>query len=323
VTHHLDRQAVLKELRRRGVLLSIASKNDPLNVQWTGAGLGPEDFVAPQINWGPKPSSVARIRDELNLKIKDFVFLDDRPDELERVRAAFPEIHTLDATRPETWRVLGHWQRMLPANPDEDRTQLYQQRVLRDGFLNDRAAVGGPVEDETAALAGLELTVSIRTAERGDLKRAAELINRTNQFNLCGSRTSLRELRDRLAARGAVVLADAGDKFGRMGVVGVMVVDVHADRAEVPMFVLSCRAFGFGIEYAVLNSLRRLVPPAFRLIGHYKETQANQPCRQFYPRVGLRRDGDRWVGVVADLPPDPPWLSVRHLLGPGTTERLV
>jgi FkbH-like protein len=313
VTHHLDRQGVLKELRRRGVLLSIASKNDPANVKWTGADLVADDFVAPQINWGPKPVSVARIRDELNLKVKDFVFLDDRPDELERVRAAFPEVHALDATRPETWRALGHWQRMLPAHPDEDRTRLYHERVLRDGFLNSRAA-GGPVEDETAALPGLELTVTIRTAARGDLPRVVELINRTNQFNLCGSRTTLRELRDHLAARGVVVLADAGDKFGRMGVVGVMVVDLHPDRAEVPMFVLSCRVFGFGIEYALLNALRRVAPPDCRLVGHYRETQANEPCRQMYPRAGLRWDGHSWVGAVAELQPDPTWLTVRHEL---------
>ena len=166
VTHHVDRQETLKELRRRGVLLSINSKNDPANVHWTGARLEAADFVAPQINWEPKPGNIARIRDELNLKIKDFVFIDDRPDELERVQSAFPEILALNAERPETWRFLGHWQRSLPANPDEDRTRLYHERVHRDEFLKTGIPEAGRVEDEAAALARLELAVTIRKAGR-------------------------------------------------------------------------------------------------------------------------------------------------------------
>src|SRR5262249_34922468 len=163
-------------------------------------------------------------------------------------QAAFPDLHVLSAARPETWRFLRHWQRMLPPNPDEDRTRLYHERVRREQFVKDRASAAGPVEDEGAALAGLRVTVTIRQARRSDLKRVVELVNRTNQFNLCGSRTTLREIQDRLGTGAAVVLADASDKFGQMGVVGVMVAEVKPDLVEIPMFVLSCRVFGFGIE---------------------------------------------------------------------------
>ncbi|HEX3314025.1 MAG TPA: HAD-IIIC family phosphatase [Gemmataceae bacterium] len=317
VTHHVDRQETLKELRRRGVLLSINSKNDPRNVHWTGARLEAADFVAPQINWEPKPVNIARIRDELNLKIKDFVFIDDRPDELERVQSAFPEIHVLSAERPETWRFLGHWQRSLPANPDEDRTRLYHERVHRDEFLKTGVAEAGRVEDEAAALARLELAVTIRKAGRSDLKRAVELINRTNQFNLCGTRTTLAEFQERLRTGDAVLVADASDKFGQMGMVGVMVVETKPDRVEVPVFVLSCRVFGFGIEYALLNSVRRLASAPCGLVGRFVETQSNQPCREMYPRSGLTWDGQRWVGTIAALPADPAWLAIRsHVDGP-------
>src|SRR5262249_9433944 len=164
-------------------------------------------------------------------------------------QAAFPDLHVLSATRPETWRFLRHWQRMLPPNPDEDRTRLYHERLRREQFVKDQASAAGPVEDEGAALAGLGLTVTVRQARRSDLKGALALINGTNQCNLWGSRTTLREIQDRLGTGAAVILADANDKFGQMGVVGVMVVEVKPDRVEIPMFVLSCRVFGFGIEY--------------------------------------------------------------------------
>ena len=299
VTHHLERQAVLKELRRRGVLLSINSKNDPKNVHWSGAGLQLDDFVAARINWDPKVANMASIRDELNLKMKDFVFIDDRADELERMQNAFPEIVALNAMQPATWNFLSHWQKSLPSNPQEDRTKLYQERLKREQFLGDlgnRAQGSVVLEDEAAAFAALELSVKIEEVSRPGLKRAAELINRTNQFNLCGSRTTVRELGDGMGTDHWIITAEATDKFGSMGVVGVMRVDWKPDRIEIPIFVLSCRAFGFGIEYALLNSVKGLVQNRYAIVGHYKETQFNQPCRRLYPASGMRWNGTSWIG---------------------------
>lgn len=310
VTHYLDRQATLKELRRRGVLLSINSKNDPNNVHWTGAALAADDFVAPRINWNPKVANMAAIRDELNLKLKDFVFLDDRPDELERMQNAFPEILALNATEAATWNLLSHWQKTLPSEPDEDRTRQYHERVQREQFVSQLTQGSSVVEDETAALVALQLSVKIAEAGRSGLKRAAELINRTNQFNLCGSRTTVRELEDGMGTSHSVITVEAADKFGSMGVVGVMRVDRKPDGIEVPIFVLSCRAFGFGIEYALLNSVKALVRGDHAIVGLYKETQFNEPCRKLYPASGMRWDGTRWIGRIADLPSDPAWLKI-------------
>jgi len=312
VKHYLDRQATLKELRRRGVLLSINSKNDPTNVQWAGAALEAADFVAPQINWNPKAANMAAIRDELNLKLKDFVFIDDRPDELERIKNAFPDVLTLNAAEAATWKLLAHWQGCLPSQPDEDRTRQYHERVERDRFVSELSRDPVTLEDETAALKALQISVKIVESSRSGLKRAAELINRTNQFNLCGSRTTARELEDGMGLTHSVITVEAADKFGSMGVVGVMRVDWKPEGLEIPVFVLSCRAFGFGIEYALLNSLKTLVEGDHPIAGLYKETQYNQPCRQLYPASGMKWDGKRWIGRTADLPADPDWLKIEN-----------
>jgi FkbH-like protein len=311
VEHYLGRQCVLKELRRRGVLLSINSKNDPHNIRWSDALLQADDFVAPQINWKPKAANMADIRDELNLKLKDFVFIDDRPDELARIHDAFPEILVLDATCSRTWDLLSCWYKSLPSNPQEDRTTLYHQRVKREQFVSGMLQSSTLVEDETSALKALEISVKIQEAGRSGLKRAAELINRTNQFNLCGTRTTARELEGAMDGPHSIITAEASDKFGSMGVVGIMRVEWKPGRAEIPIFVLSCRAFGFGIEYSMLNALRKLAPGDHVVIGHYKETQFNQPCRQFYPTSGMKWDGSTWVGALAELRPDPVWLAIR------------
>jgi hypothetical protein len=97
-----------------------------------------------------------------------------------------------------------------------------------------------------------------------------------------------------------------------MGVVGIMQVDRHSDRIEIPIFVLSCRAFGFGIEKALLNAVRALAPAESLIVGCYKETQFNQICRQFYSASGMRWDGTQWIGRIADLSPAPQWLAIEN-----------
>ena len=310
VKHFLERQQTLAKLKQRGVLLSINSKNDPANVHFTGAALRLEDFVAPHINWQPKSANMASIASLLNLKTKDFVFIDDRPDELERIRETFPEMVVLNACEPRTWQWMSQWQKHMVADELEDRTKLYHERAAREQFLGSERESASSAEDEQAALERLGLSVRLELVSGKALKRAAELINRTNQFNMAGSRTTLEALQHGLGTDHWVVTATVSDKFGDMGVVGVMRVDRTPEGLSIPIFVLSCRVFGMGIEFALLNSVRELAAPEAQLTGQYRETQHNKPGRHLYEQSGLVRQGDVWVGRVADLPADPAWLKV-------------
>jgi FkbH-like protein len=312
VTHFSERQQILKRLRERGVLLSINSKNDQANVHFRGGVLQLDDFVAPRINWLPKAENMAGIAKELNLNVKDFVFIDDRPDELERMRNAFPDIVALNACQPNTWKLLSHWGSHLLSDLKEDRTKLYQERVARENFLSKQSSIEEAAEDESAAYHELQISVKLENVDRNGLKRVVELINRTNQFNLCGSRTTLRDEEDGLGSEHWIITASAKDKFGAMGVVGAMRVNRKAERIEIPIFVLSCRVFGFGIEYALLNSVKQLGPADYPVVGWYKETQANTPGRQLYARGGLTWDGENWIGKVSDLTPPPVWLTIEN-----------
>ena len=98
----------------------------------------------------------------------------------------------------------------------------------------------------------------------------------------------MRELENGMGTRHSVITAEASDKFGSMGIVGIMRVDCKPDRVEIPIFVLSCRAFGFGIEYALLNAVKRLARSDQTIVGHYHETQFNEPCRRLYAASGMQ-----------------------------------
>lgn len=301
VQHFHDRQSVLKRLREKGVVLAIASKNDPKNVNWIGGLLTETDFVASQIHWEPKTLSVRRIADELNLKVKDFVFIDDRADEREMVGATHSGLLALDATDPATWRTLGWWADMLGEQTEADRTQMYAERKARQGHLESVAEL----EDEGAVLAGLGLKVAIREAKEKELTRAEELINRTNQFNVRGSRVTRAQVQAwHQSATAKILVAEAADKFGTMGVVSILVLEGE----EILVWVLSCRVFGFGIETALLNVARRT---SSVLHGSIVETPNNQPCREVYATNGFEKTGEgTWEWRSETIPPDPAWLTV-------------
>jgi FkbH-like protein len=309
VEHDHRRQQILKLLRQKGVLLTIASKNDPANVRWSGASLQDTDFVSVQINWGSKTTSIKRIGEELNLKLQDFVFIDDRPDEREMVQLSIPGIHCMDATIESTWRMLEWWAAALPEQTDGDRTQMYQERRQRQSHLDAAAEKEG----DEQLLASLGLRLEIRVASQKEMLRVTELINRTNQFNTCGSRVSNQQITAWIdSAQHQVLVAEAADKFGTMGVISAMIIEQSPDALEIPIWVLSCRVFGFGIETAMLNQVRRNAQRIGinTVRGLIVETPNNQPCREVYSANGFTWNGSVWELRDAEPAADPAWLTV-------------
>ena len=312
VRHHHERQQSLKSLKRKGAVLAIASKNDPANVHWRGGTLGDDDFVCAAISWDPKVQGMRRIQATLNLKMKDYVFIDDREDERELVALTYPDIVCMDATAPSTWRRIDLWCELLDDDLEMDRTLMYRQREERKAFIREDVSSD---EERAALFASLQLTLTITRARSDDLKRVAELINRTNQFNLEGSRTNFNEVAQWHESPDHVILTgQTADRFGDMGTTCVAVVRFRADRLELLPFVLSCRVFGYGIERAMLNHIKAVAARrgARRIVGHHVETPHNAPCRSFLADNGFRADGGAWIFEVGNdaSPPNAAWLAI-------------
>ena len=317
-----DRQAILLRLKARGVVLAINSKNDPRNVHWRGASLSAEDFVSSLINWGSKADNLRRIAQHLNLKTKDFVFIDDRMDERALVNGALPEVLTLDATDPFAWRALEAWSQRLVTSDHTDRTQMYRERDARENFLN---SVVVTQEDPATLYATLGLEVSIRKCVGQDVKRVVELVSRTNQFNTGVSRTTSREVKTWVQSPDHLVMAvDCADRFGSMGTVCVAVVCLQGDALDLPVFVLSCRVFGYGIEHVVVGVAKNIAlgkgkPIRCRIV----ESVHNEPCRRVYADNGFELMDGIWFWGPGAEPDLPSWLTVRIdegcrlLMGPG------
>ena len=94
---HYDLQRRLLDLRRRGLVLAISSKNeeeDVLGVLQTHPDclLSESDFAAIRVNWEDKASAIEAIAEELNLGLAHVAFIDDNPVECDWVRARLPEV---------------------------------------------------------------------------------------------------------------------------------------------------------------------------------------------------------------------------------------
>ena len=166
----------------------------------------------------------------------------------------------------------------------------------------------------------LGLVFSLATAKASDLKRVAELINRSNQWNLCGTRTTFAQVQEwHRSETTQIILAHVADRFGDMGNVGIAVVQFAASHVRIPVFVLSCRVFGYGVETALLAEvLRRARSGADGtlpgpLLGDHKANAQNHPCRNMYPDHGFTLENDvyTWNGTPAF--PQTPWAEVRQL----------
>jgi FkbH-like protein len=314
VIHNHEGQKLLKELRQAGVLLIALSKNDPANIRWDEMDLDPEDFVLHKISWQPKPETAREAIQELDLAAKAFLLLDDNPSERALVEENVSGVRGLDPTDPFAWRTLRRWldSPSTKATPEAlKRTEIYREAAERR-----RALSGGT--DYSAMLASLELVATLRQASESDLERLLELVQRTSQFNTTTRRRSRAELVELIeSADHDVTVASLRDRFGDLGVVGVVITDhSQADEADVDNFVMSCRAMGFGLEFLLLNELTSSQPDR-RWTGRFIRTDRNGPSAQLFEAAGFSLtdgepggDDQLWtLAPDAPRPERPTWLG--------------
>lgn len=308
--HFLRLQAFLKSLQAKGVILAIASKNNPRLVDEVFAGrpemiLHREDFAAAEIHWEPKSASLARILDRLKLSTAGVVFLDDNPVERAEVRRRFPDIAVPELPDNPAQRVpmliaTGLFDRRVTTQESSARNRMYAENAERDSAFQ----AAGSLDEFLRQLDMVLETCAIEEAR----ERALELIQKTNQFNLTTRRYNWSEL--------AAVLRNGfgrcyrlKDKFGDNGIISVAAVSrASASDARIDLWLMSCRVLGRKVEDAIMADLvaRARALGARRLIGEYIATAKNELVSDLYPRLGFTKLDDRDGTLRYALPLDDP-----------------
>ncbi|MCG7987553.1 MAG: HAD-IIIC family phosphatase [Candidatus Thiodiazotropha weberae] len=313
VKHYNAKQNQLKNLKDMGILLVSVSKNTIDNIRWDEMVLQEDDFVLHKINWDMKVNSISSAISELNIGVDSIVFIDDNPVELDMVKQELNDIVVLDATNDKTWSML----EMIADFPNTKETEESRNRtkMYRESFDRDQA-ISSKKHDYQKLMSSLELKVGFRQAQDSDLERIYELVNRTNQFNTTTIRYTKNELNSMMKSdTHKVSIATLSDKFGSLGVVLVVIIDLKQTEAVLSSFIMSCRAMGFAIENQILHLItKRDYLDRDRLIGIYSPTDRNTPCAMLYSNNNFTKvNNNEWFYEIDKNEPinEIGWISMQ------------
>ncbi len=275
----------LSELDRRGILLSIASKNEPGPALETLAALGVRDyFLCPQISWGDKADGIRRIAEMLNLKLEAFALIDDSAFERDAVQFALPEV----SVYPETAvKQLTGFPEFTPRFVTEDsrmRRKMYQDDLLRRQM---RESFNGGSNE--AFLETLGIQISVKPVCEADLQRVEELTVRTHQLNSTGYEYPYEELL-RLSRSPDYIFLVCGmkDRYGDSGKVGLLLLALNGGIMTIKLLIVSCRVMSYGVGGALVAYAVQLAGRlGKRLQAEFLQTKHNRIMYITYKFAGF------------------------------------
>lgn len=273
---------ILEQLDQRGILQSVASKNNQEEA-WAVLKKAQLDefFLAPQISWLPKSEAVQEVARQLNIGLDSLLFVDDSEFERRQVSAVLPEVRTLDAARYTDILKLDECNVPVTAESRE-RRKMYQVETQR------KAVAGNFADDYIAFLRHCDIRLNIRPMIEENLERVHELTQRTNQMNFSGNRYDREVLRQILSnAHLDTYVLEVEDRFGSYGVVGFCIVDGRGPLMTDLMF--SCRIQSKRVEHAFLAHLIRqyIAKTGSDFRAHYRKTARNAPSGKVFEDMGM------------------------------------
>jgi len=283
--------AAIRALDERGVLQSIASKNDAAEALAALAGLGLADvFLHPQIHWNPKSQSVARIAAALDLGVDSFVFIDDQPFERAEVGARHPTVRLL--THADVAGLVDHPWFDLPVTPESrQRRAMYQAETARTEAFQSAG------DDYLGFLRDSCIEVRIRALDAPDAERVYELSQRTNQLNFRGAKYAREDVHAMLARDPDLLRLTirCTDRFGDYGLIGFVAVDLN--QGEITDLFMSCRVQRKRVEQAVFAWIAREALARGRavLAVRHRPTERNGAARTMLEDLGFTADADGQV----------------------------
>ncbi|WTL16041.1 HAD-IIIC family phosphatase [Streptomyces sp. NBC_01506] len=276
---------LVEELDRRGILQSIASKND-YDQAWAALerfGLA-EYFVLPQIGWGPKSASVRAIADGLTFDVGTMAFVDDRPTERAEVAYHLPRVRCYDAV--EDLPRLAELPEFSPVQVTADSAR--RRSMYQAGFRRTSAQERFAGSDEDF-LRTLDLRMEIQRAGESDLARVEELTLRTSQMNATGVHYSLGTLRELIAdPRHEVLMATLEDRFGPHGAIGILLLERHRQVWRLKLLATSCRVVSLGAGATIINWLiDQAARAGVHLLADFRSTPRNRMMEVAYRFSGF------------------------------------
>ena len=297
---HLALQTYVLALKNRGIPLAICSKNDATTAlepftHHPEMLLRRADITVFLANWKDKASNLREIASRLHLGLDALVFLDDNPAERALIRRELPEVHVPELPADPALFVpalaaAGYFEATYLTTEDTARAASYAALATRDSHETSST-------DLTGYLESLGMTLTASPIDELSLRRAAQLLNKTNQFNLTTRRLTEAELAARVLGAGAaqwITLAcRLTDRLADHGLIAILTARLQGSGANreavIEDWLMSCRVLGRQVEDACFNLLaeRAITAGGHRLLGLYRPTSKNGQVRTLYSRLGF------------------------------------
>ncbi len=308
---HLAVQRLALDLRQRGIVLAVSSKNadevarEPF-VKHPEMLLKLEHIAVFQANWNDKATNIQAIADELSLGLDAMVFLDDNPAERGLVRrllpqVAVPELPDEPAYYARTLSAAGYFEAVAFAGEDLKRAGYYQDNARRATLQKQTGGVD-------AYLASLDMTITFQPFDATGRARIVQLINKSNQYNLTTRRyTEPEVIEAENAADVFTMQVRLADIFGDNGMISVVICRTTPTEKgepaawEIDTWLMSCRVLGRRVEQMVLRELLAHARAAGinKLIGTYRPTDRNGLVADHYAKLGFTEIGGRQLWTYA------------------------
>ncbi len=301
----LEVQRLALELKGRGVILAVCSKNEDATARAAFRDhpemlLKESDIAVFQANWQDKASNLEAIAAALDISTEALVLLDDNAAERAQVRAALPlvavpEIGNDAAHYPTLLSAAGYFEAVSFSGEDRIRAESYAANAQRAEVKARSRTLGDYLES-------LDMVISHGAFDAASRPRIAQLINKSNQFNL----TTRRYPEPAIAA----IEADATrhtfqtrlrDRYGDFGLIGIIIaVDADQNAWDVDTWLMSCRVLGRQVEWSMLNALVDAARQrdVTSISATYRPTPKNSMVSEHYDRLGFQRIAADSDGVV-------------------------
>src|ERR1700730_3456455 len=293
---HLRIQRELLELRNRGVLLVLISKNNEAEARDAFNSLPDmllkwDDFAVRKVNWNHKHENLRDAARELGLGLDSFAFVDDSDYEREQMRQFVPEVLILNESSDPLHALRSLWE----TDAFDSFTVTEEDRLRhRDYTVREARDIEAHQDGLEAFLTSLVMKATIEDVVPANMDRALAMIGKTNQFNLTTRRHPRAQLQAMVEAPGSIALVlRLRDKFGDQGIVALLLAVPDGDNATLAIdsFLVSCRALGRGVEDALWAAMvnRANRQSVRKLEAEYLATAKNGIVAGLYDRLGLQR----------------------------------
>ncbi len=296
-----------KQLKERGIILAICSKNSEKNakepfINHPDMILHLDDISIFVVNWGNKVDNIKYIQSVLNIGFDSMVFIDDSSFERNMIRKVLPEITVPELPEDPVdyvpyLRSLNLFETTSYSDEDSKRTKKYQYEAKRAKFKTNFSSIDDYLKN-------LNMIAEVAEFDDYHTPRITQITQRTNQFNLRTKRYTEQDI-NKIRESNLYITRyfKLKDKFGEYGLIGIVILKkIDSDSVFIDTLIVSCRVLKRGMEEFIFNKIVKLAASegCNKIIGEYLPTPKNALVKYILKEFGFAKEEDKWILDIKD-----------------------